>query len=485
MPGVDFPQSHCLGGLARCDITPPVGIYHRMWGAATHDRSTGVHRPLTATALALAPDADGAEHFERGQLQVIVGVDHCLLWNEQMDQLRAAVARGSNLGADQVHVSMSHTHAAGLMDPGRAALPGGELIGPYLDTLAKRVGAIVRHAVDDLRPVRMMYGTGRCSLATHRDCWDAENELYVCGFNPDGPADDTVLVARISNTEGRTLGTVVNYACHPTTLAWQNTLISPDYVGAMREIVETASGAPCLFLQGASGDLGPREGFVGEVETADRNGRQLGHAALAAIESLPAAGMRFEYVGPVVSGATIGTWAEQPLAGQDLQRRRLWRAETLEVELPLRPGLPTADEIRKQQEHWAREEHEALARGEADAARDCRAQVERTARTLARLAGLTEGTSLRVPIHLWRLGDASWLLLPGEHYHLLQRVLRQRFAYRPLVVATVTDGWQPGYVPTAETYGRGIYQESIALVAPGALESLIEQVGDYLAAWND
>ena len=37
---------------------------------------------------------------------------------------------------------------------------------------------------------------------------------------------------------GRTLGTIVNYACHPTTLAWQNTLVSPDYVGALREVVE-------------------------------------------------------------------------------------------------------------------------------------------------------------------------------------------------------------------------------------------------------
>ena len=49
---VHFPQSFCRAGVARRDITPPVGIYHRMWGAATHERSTGVHRPLKATALA-------------------------------------------------------------------------------------------------------------------------------------------------------------------------------------------------------------------------------------------------------------------------------------------------------------------------------------------------------------------------------------------------------------------------------------------------
>jgi hypothetical protein len=51
MTYLDTPQSRCLAAVARVDITPPVGIYHRMWGAATHDRSTGIHRPLTATAM--------------------------------------------------------------------------------------------------------------------------------------------------------------------------------------------------------------------------------------------------------------------------------------------------------------------------------------------------------------------------------------------------------------------------------------------------
>src|SRR5262249_38985564 len=160
-------------------------------------------------------------------------------------------------------------------------------------------------------------------------------------FNPGGPADDTVLVAKIQGDDGQLIATVVNYACHPTTLAWDNTLISPDFPGAMREVVETATGAPCVFIQGASGDLGPREGFVGDPKVADRNGRQLGHAALAALESLPAPGTRFAYSGPVVSGATIGTWRHVPLdAGLERHGAR-WRHRFWTVPLAYRDGLPT------------------------------------------------------------------------------------------------------------------------------------------------
>ncbi len=52
-------SGRCRAAIARCDITPPVGIYHRMWGAALHDRATGVHRPLEATLLWLEPCEPG------------------------------------------------------------------------------------------------------------------------------------------------------------------------------------------------------------------------------------------------------------------------------------------------------------------------------------------------------------------------------------------------------------------------------------------
>src|SRR5438270_419065 len=112
MPHVDTPQSLCRFGLARGDVTQPVGIYHRMWGAATHDRATGVHRPLTATAVVfhaaeepVTPDSE----------QVVVAVDLCLLWDREMNALRDRVCGRAGLRPEQLTVAFSHTHGAGLM----------------------------------------------------------------------------------------------------------------------------------------------------------------------------------------------------------------------------------------------------------------------------------------------------------------------------------------------------------------------------------
>ncbi len=480
MTSVDLPQSYCRAALARRDITPPVGIYHRMWGAATHDRSTGIHRPLTATALALGADEAAAMEIAP---RVIIGIDHCLLWTEQMDQLRAAICQAVGLHPDQLLVSFSHTHAAGLMDPTRESLPGGELIGPYLTYLSDRMADATAEALGKLQPARIVYGASRCQLAAHRDYWDTDRRQFVCGFNPKGEADDTLLVARVETPEGETLGIVVNYACHPTTLAWDNTLISPDYVGAMRELVEGAVEAPCLFLQGASGDLGPREGFVGEAAIADRNGRQLGYAVLSALEALPAAGVRYEYAGPVVSGATIGTWRYVPLTEEQARAKARLRVEQFDVGLPYREGLPDRAQTETELAHWQSEEQCAHAASDESHARHCRAQAERMTRQLARIRSLPAGDHVPVRVTLLGLGDAIWVMLEGEHYQYLQQALRDRFPQRPLIVATVTGGWRPGYVPTQATYGRGIYQESIAVVAPGALEHLVDVLGARLESW--
>ncbi len=489
---VDVPQAICLAGVARRDITPPVGIYHRMWGAATHDQSTGIHRPLTCTALAIAPLAPSEQATEKQEYrehdlqraQIILAVDHCLLWEAELTALMSRVCSGTGLRADQVQVAFSHTHAAGLMDPARSDLPGGELIQPYLVDLAGWIVDAIQEALKTLAPSQIVFGQGRCSLATNRDFWDETSKQFVCGFSPTGIADDTIVVARFT-VATQTLATVVNYACHPTTLAWDNTLISPDYVGAMRQVVEAATSAPCLFLQGASGDLGPRRGFVGDVAVADQNGRQLGHAAAAAFCELPPAETRFEYTGPIVSGATIGTWADLPLQGDLTEKHKHWQTTAVDVPLDYRADLPTRELTEEELARWMRAEHQALADGQAKLAQDCRAQVERMSRQLTRLQMLSLGdaTHLDLKVTLWQTGDAFWIFLPGEHYQHLQQSLRNRFPNKTIVITTVCNGWHPGYLPTAACYGRGIYQEQIAIVAAGSLERLIESIGEQLQAW--
>ena len=470
MPHLDTPQSRCRFAIARGDITPPVGIYHRMWGAATHDRAEGIHQPLRAMVAVFAPlDL-------RQPRRILVSLDHCLLGVEEMERLVGRVSQSTGVPADELLVTFTHTHGAGLMSLDRANLPGGELIAPYLDRVAAVVGELVQQAAGQLVPATIVYGAGQCELAIHRDQWDAESGQWVCGFDPKFPADQTLLAARVTSDDGRPLATIVNYACHPTTLAWENKLISPDWPGTMRDVVERATSAPCLFLQGASGELGPREGYVGDVAVAERNGRQVGYAALSVLEALPPPLTRYEYAGPVVSGATLGEWKHRPLDSATATRLGQFKIRDETLPLPYRSDLPATDQAASALARYQSEEAAAKARGDQAAARDARAMVERQTRMIRRLEQLPPGDKYPLRIELWRMGDAIWLAVPGEHYSFLQASLRTRFPGVPIVVVTLTGGWGPSYIPTRGTYGKGIYQESIALVAPGSLEQIVEHV---------
>jgi hypothetical protein len=296
------------------------------------------------------------------------------------------------------------------------------------------------------------YGTGRSALATNRDFWDEEAKRFAAGYNPGAPADDTLVVARVTGEDGGVRATLFNYACHPTTLAWENRVLSPDYIGAAREVLQAAFDAPALFLQGASGELAPRDDYVGDTAVADRNGRQLGHAAAAAIESLPPPGTRFVYTGIQASGANLGTWAYRPAEDAQVEASERLAARTGTVELKRKEDLGVIDSLTEPDSH--QEQEKALRRRFLNEA-------------------LGDGPTYSMPIWAWRLGEARVVAIPNEPYSVLQTELRSRLDGTPLLVLGVTNSTM-GYLCPAETYGSGLYQEQQSPFAPGCLEQTIE-----------
>ena len=193
------------------------------------------------------------------------------------------------------------------------SLPGGDLLKTWMEELFQSTVKAVGAALGSQCEATLDWHSGKCGLATVRDLPDPDShqERIICGFYPDGIPDDTLLVGRITDPQGRLRAVLVNYACHPTTLAWDNTAISPDFVGAMREVIQDATGAPALFLLGACGDLAPRHQYVGDAQVADKHGRHLAFAALAALSDMEPPGRALTYAGTVESGAPLAVWKHE------------------------------------------------------------------------------------------------------------------------------------------------------------------------------
>jgi hypothetical protein len=469
-------QSHLRLGHARFDMTPPAGVYNRLWGAASHDRATGVHRPLVADLIALGALGEERPRFLRLQLEL------CGLMQPWVDEIRAAVAGAAGLAHGDAIVTFSHTHAAGwLFDPARHGLPGGELVRPYVAALAQGAARAAEQAIRGMAESWIAYGAGRCAMLANRDYRDQERGLYACGYNPDAPADETVLVARATDRDGRLVATFVNYGCHPTTLAWENSLVSPDYVGALREEVERSTGAPCVFLLGACGDQGPRVGYVGDPSIADRNGRQVAHAALSVLEGLDPPATELAYRGPVVSGATLGDWRHEPLADARRARAEHVAGGADAVELPVRPK-PDRAQLEAEVERRLAEVRAAESRQDHAAARDAGAMLERARRWLGRLDELPGGATLPLPFAVYRLGEALWVTCAAEPYSRIQGDLRARFPDWTVLFSPLAGEVQVAYLLPRDRYGAGLYQEEPSILAAGCLERLTDAIAARISA---
>jgi hypothetical protein len=428
------PAGAAIIGISRRDITPPIGIYSRMWGAATHDVSEGTHKPLTVAALTIrsTPTAEPL---------VLVAVDMAILGDlgNETDEKIMMEHLKKNLGVDarRMIINCSHTHASPWAAKSRIDKPGGHMIPAYTSQILAAITESIREALATQTPAVITWATGRCDLAVNRDLRDpdASKDRYVCGYNPGTVADDTVMVGRVTrDSDGKTIGTIVNYACHPTTLAWLNKVISPDFIGAMRETVEAQFSGPCLYLQGASGELSPAHQYVGDPAIADRHGRRLGYAALSALESMEPHRHCLGYRGVQESGAPLAVWWPEPFEPDTTVSNIGW-----DIPLPIRP-MPTLQQL--QAEH--------------DASSD-RVMRERLFRKMQIVKTLDDSGSKPTPAWVWRIGKTLIVAHPNEAYSCFQKDLRAAFPDYAVIVMNVS-GAEIGYLSPAELYKTNIYQ---------------------------
>ncbi len=442
-------------GVAQADMTPPVGIYARNWGAATHDTAEGIHRPLKMGVLVIEPKEDPRP-------LVLMCFDF-IGWRSPKDLqiIRDALAKHLSVLPERLMIHSTHTHAGPGTITRRTDMPGTDLIEPYIKTVVETAITLTRQAYETRQEATLAWHYGRCGLAQNRDLPDPdpERDRILCGYHPEGKPDDTLLVGRVTNAAGKVIGTLVNYACHPVTLAWQNKLISPDYLGSLRELVEAyTNGAPCLFMQGASGELAPREEYVGDVGIADAHGREVGFAVLSTLEGMLPHNTGLTYSGCVESGAPLATWAREPLEPSGVAG-----AVQKQVTLDLKE-MPTSAEIEAELQKC-----------------EDRVMAERLRRFASRRQMVGDGTTMEIPFWAWRLGDAYLLGHPNEAYSDFQLELRRRLAPSAVAVANLTNS-SCSYLPPKDLYDKDIYQVWVTPFKAGSLEQVTDECEAALKA---
>lgn len=250
-------------GAARVDITPPIG--HAMWGyAARKDQpSLGVRDPLRARALVLAV----AE-----KRIALVSLD--LGRAPTRASMAALRARLRKAGIEHLFIVASHTHHGPVLELDN--WPSAEK--PYVRQLEQKIGDVILDAARTLRPARLGVASKQTTLNRNRH-----------SHRTDRPVDRELLVLRVEDAAGKPIAHAVNFAAHPTMRDTAERRFSADYPGVLADLVEKETGAPCLFLQGAAGDLSANPSGEGD---ANRFGQELGRAVLALARGIRCAAIK-------------------------------------------------------------------------------------------------------------------------------------------------------------------------------------------------
>ncbi len=455
-------------GAARCDITPPVGIAHGNWSAQAHERAEGIDLPLSCTALAAA---DGDTAVIIAEWELLYPPD-----GEWLAECRGRISELTGVPADHIRLSATHTHAGPSLGPPWFEA-GAEMVAPYIASLTDRLAGACLAAWRALRPARVAGGQGQCAVnANRRLPWRSSYPLL--SPNPDGFSDHTVGVIRIDDETGQPLACLVNYAAHPTILAWDNRLISPDYPGTVRRTVEGVLGGLCLFLQGAAGDQDTVHDYSCRVEDTRWVGRQIGLEAARVADGLPTQPVTRRIARQVQSSWTMGVVEYVPDGIPD----GTVRCQTRTLALPRweQPPPTEADTARVQE---LQEQLAALHRRGAPEAevRAANLQVRRALLALETARRRSQPGPIPLELQAIRLGSTALVGMPVEPFAETGVALKAGSPFAATFVSGYTNG-AAGYLPVASAYPEGGYEIWVTPFAPEAAALVAEAGADLLAA---
>ncbi len=259
-------------GFASVDITPTTSV--PMWGYGAEHRpennSTGVHDLLYAKALVL----------EAGETRAaLVGFD---LGRAPFEPMVAAIEHAVSEQAQVDHVFLvgSHTHHG----PALELVPVEGVSDPALDNafayyreLEQKLVGVIVEAANNLHPAKIGWASAESNVNRNRH---TQEEPI--------PRDPELFVLRADTLDGKPIALLVNFAAHPTNHPHANNKFSADFPGVMAAAVTEATGAPCMFLQGAAGDMqcDVDDSQWGKVEQMIEPGQRLATEVLALNQGL-------------------------------------------------------------------------------------------------------------------------------------------------------------------------------------------------------
>ena len=383
-------------GVAKVDITPPVGAY--LSGGLRKRPSQTIGTPLYAKALVL----------DDGKTQIgFLALDLLIIAKETIASAGQTIKSQTGMTTENIMVSATHTHngpyVVGIFD-GQDGIDE-----KWFSELPGKMAEAVTAAHGSLQEARVGAGRGYEEDISHNrrmkmkdgsawNDWLRPPKDQIVGAC--GPIDPEVGVLKVEKMDGSTLGAIINFPCHNNAGGVEG--VSADFAGFATEVMENAEGegAVALFMPGACGNIGAGGAHSG----ARRVGKILGAEALKTL----------------AKSTTVS----------DVQLSAIRR----EIELPLREFELQLSEIRK---IWPSGEDVFTKEME------CLKQIEED--------------KVTTYIQVLTIGDIAFAATSGELFVELGLEIKKGSPFEHTFVVELANDYV-GYIPTRTAFQEGGYE---------------------------
>ena len=184
----------------------------------------------------------------------------------QLQEIRAKIKMElPSINAEHIVMSSTHTHAG----PDVVGIWGKDLAhsgvnDKHMQLIVDRAVEAIKEATEARKPVSISYGTG------------SFGEDWVKNISEPSELDRSVSIIKFSDSKGKNIAMLTNFACHPTIMDDASTAASSDYVWGYYKYLDSAQGGVNMFLQGAIGGWIQPEGVPHTYDYANYYGSSLG-----------------------------------------------------------------------------------------------------------------------------------------------------------------------------------------------------------------
>jgi len=233
-------------GIAKIDITPDIPVM--LYGYASRKSlSEAIHDRLYARAVV----------FENsGKKVVLVSNDIGSFTDTLYTVMKKSIMEKFNLKDSELFLAAIHSHSSPVVSLDSRKMNISNV--QYTQTLNQKLLTVIGEAFNNLKPVNTGVGVGYSPVGSNRREMTSDGSITL-GRNPYGTTDKEVLVLKMTDSDGKPLGAIFDYATHATSLGPDNMQISGDVLGISEQFVEQILGKDFVstVFAGASGNIDP------------------------------------------------------------------------------------------------------------------------------------------------------------------------------------------------------------------------------------